>query len=129
MHYSQEHSTLELSPDPSGRSLRVSGTGIVSRALVREQLRRYLETPAGARASVLIDLRGIAGYGYGCAAMARRALQQAARGGTRRIALVSSSAVMRTMTAVLGTESGVALRCFPEPEDACAWLEGRGPRS
>ncbi len=129
MHYSQQMSSVQLEADHASRVLRVNGSGFVTRDLLQAGLADYLATDAPSRTDVvLVDVRDVAGYGAGCAWIAARALDEARRRGVQRVALVSSSTVLRTATSVLSQHSGLSVRCFSHPESASSWL-GAGAAS
>jgi len=75
------------------------------------------------RGGVLVDLRDVAGYESGCATRAREWLSNARQWGLRRVAVVTSSSVLRTAGHMAAYQCGVEFRMFEREDRAEQWLK------
>jgi stage II sporulation SpoAA-like protein len=71
---------------------------------------------------VLIDLRDVAGYEAGCAALAHEFLRQSQGQRVQRIAFVASSSVLRTAAKLVSPQAHVRVRVFSDAAAATHWL-------
>lgn len=118
-HYTQQPSQLRTS-SPETALVEVRGGGFVTRQMVHETLDEWRS--GALPSSILVDLREVAGYESGCAALAHRWLLEAHRAGVQRIAFVASSSVLRTVTRVASSRAAVDLRVFEDEPTARSWL-------
>jgi hypothetical protein len=117
-HYTQQPSELQTS-SPETALIEVRGGGFVTRQMVHETLDRWKGVLPS---SILVDLREVAGYESGCAALAHRWLLDAHQSGVQRIACIASSSVLRTLGRVASSRATVALQVFEDEPTARSWL-------
>lgn len=120
-HYTRTPSAMRMACDVADASVRVLGGGFVTRDMVGATLDHWRGEDGGPQA-VLVDLRDVAGYESGFATIAADLLEGVAQCGVQRVAIVASSAVLRTAARVAAPRSGVHVRCFDDDLAAKLWL-------
>lgn len=127
-HYTQTPSAMRVACDIVDASVRVLGGGFVTRDMVGATLDHWRDGET-APLGVLVDLRDVAGYESGFAAIAAELLEGVRDCGVRRVAFLASSAVLRTAARAvaedLGPDRGVRVACFADERAAKRWLDGR----
>jgi ABC-type transporter Mla MlaB component len=121
LHYTQLPSELHTACDLGAAVAHVRGGGFLTREMVDatlDQWRHAEDMPA----CVLIDLRDVAGYEAGCAAIAHEFLRQAQGHRLRRIAFVATSSVLRTAAQLVAPQADVRVRVFADASAAQHWL-------
>lgn len=123
--YTQVPSEVVTACDRSTACGELSGGGFWTHELVGASLDQWRDSGDGP-ASILIDLRGVAGYESGFRTIALELLEGAQRCGAHRIAFVASSAALRLAATALARSSRAHVRVFPDDAAAKRWLDGRG---
>jgi len=121
-HYTQTPSGMRVASDVIDASVRVLGGGFVTRDMVGATLDHWRDGKPAPR-GVLVDLRDVAGYEMGFVAIAAELLGGIERCGVRRVALLASSAVLRTAARVVAASTAVHLCCFHGERAAKRWLD------
>lgn len=121
-HYTQTPSAMRVACDIVDASVRVLGGGFVTRDMVGATLDHWRDGET-APSGVLVDLRDVAGYEQGFAAIAADLLVGIQRCGGRRVALLASSAVLRSAASVVASRTGIQVRCFHDERAAKRWLD------
>jgi len=122
---------------PSGLStttraayVRVSGGGFVTREMLEQALEAMRATPQPWRpAAILVDLSDMAGYEASCLAPAHQFLLEATRLGVARIALVTSSSVIRRASQLAAAPLPLEFEAFEHEPSAKRWLVPDRPAS
>lgn len=120
-HYTQLPSELHTACDLRAPVAHVRGGGFLTREMVDatlDQWRGSDDMPT----RVLIDLRDVAGYEAGCAALAHEFLRQSQGQRVRRIAFVATSSVLRTAAQLVSPQAHVHVRVFSDANAAQHWL-------
>jgi len=120
-HYTQLPSELHTACDLRAPVAHVRGGGFLTREMVDatlDQWRGEHEMPS----RVLIDLRDVAGYEAGCAALAHEFLRQSHGRRVQRIAFVATSSVLRTAAKLVAPQAHVHVRVFADAAAAHHWL-------
>jgi hypothetical protein len=121
-HYTRTPSAMRMACDVADASAQVLGGGFVTRDMVGATLDHW-RGEAGGPATVLVDLRDVAGYESGFATIAADLIEGVAACGVRRVAIVASSAVLRSTAArIAAPRLGVHVRCFDNDRAAKRWL-------
>lgn len=123
-HYTQTPSAMRVACDLADAAVRVLGGGFVTRDMLGATLDDWRDGEA-APAGVLVDLRDVAGYESGFAVFAAELLEGIGRCGVSRVAIIASSAVLRTAASVVAPTTGVHVRCFHDERAAKRWLDAR----
>jgi hypothetical protein len=124
--YTQVPSEVVTACDRSTARGELSGGGFWTHELVGASLDQWRGAGEQGPASILIDLRGVAGYESGFRTIALELLEGAQRCGAHRIAFVASSAALRLAATALARSSRAHVRVFPDDTAAKRWLDGRG---
>ncbi len=131
MHLTDKSPSVVSATEPGLGLVQWRLEGFITVDVLREALDQSLEHFGDhfgemAPRRMLFDLREVTGYGSGTPTIARRFLDVAADLGAERIAFVSHSSVLRTITRVLTAQSGgrLELRCFSSEQVAHGWLSG-----
>lgn len=127
-HYTQTPSAMRVACDIVDASVRVLGGGFVTRDMIGATLDHWRDGQT-APAGVLVDLRDVAGYESGFAAIAAELLEGVRDCGVRRVAFLASSGVLRTAARAvaekLDPDRGVRVACFADERAAKRWLDAR----
>ncbi|GEM_PF-3641716 len=121
MHFSQQDAeihTIHRSNDVVCATL----TGFITSTMLARQFSVWDSEWSNAPRSMLVDLRLVSGYGPGIASLVKRRLIRAHQAGVRRVALIASSAVLRTAARVFSEGLQTQVRCFSRQTTAESWL-------
>ena len=125
MHFTQQPSMVTSRRDAGedGSVVVAELHGFITTAMLVAQFDDWDESfGASMPEALIVDLRGVSAYASGTAQTAQRWLDQATHRGVRRIALIASSSVLRTIVQLIAVETAVELRCFDGEAAARRWL-------
>lgn len=123
-HYTETPSAMRVASDLADASVRILGGGFVTREMVGATLAHWRDG-ATAPAGMMVDLRDVAGYESGLSAIAAQLLAGARECGVRKVAILASSATLRTAARLAAPRTGIHVRCFADERAAKRWLTGR----